>query len=101
MRNWCTTHPHNYFFEILSEIGLVGLVLFITMIFILIKNIFFNDKLKLLNKISLILIILQVFNPLQITGRFFSSSESWFLMFVIILLNVFSKENEKKVNIGK
>ena len=101
LRNWCTTHPHNYFFEILSEIGLVGLVLFITMIFIFIKNIFFNDKLKLLNKISLILIILQVFNPLQITGRFFSSSESWFLMFVIILLNVFSKENEKKVNIGK
>ena len=38
----CSTHPHNYYVQILAEVGLVGLsFILISLIFILIKSVKF------------------------------------------------------------
>ena len=40
----CSTHPHNFYFEIISEFGVIGLFLFLA----LILSIFFNSLKNLL-----------------------------------------------------
>jgi len=39
LTNGCTTHPHNFFMQIISEIGLVGLLFFFVFLFFIIKEI--------------------------------------------------------------
>ena len=34
----CTTHPHNYFIQILSELGLLGIFFYLTSIFFIFEN---------------------------------------------------------------
>ncbi len=73
-KSGCSTHPHQYFFEILSGLGLLGFILFISFFLYLIYRIinsFFSSK-------NLILLgagtfyILQLI-PLLPTGSFFTS----------------------------
>ena len=97
MSNWCTTHPHNYFIEIISELGLVGIILFGLIIFSLIRKIYKNKSIRPNNRIWIILIVLQIFNPIQITGRMFSSVESWYYISLIIILHFLGKENNNLV----
>ena len=82
----CSTHPHNYLFEFLSEYGIIGAALFI--IFILI--IFFN-VLKIGNKsfseekfLSLAIgaLLLSVMIPLKPSGSFFSTFNASMLFYL-------------------
>ena len=80
--NGCNTHPHNIYLEFLSELGLIGLVLFsLIMLYCLIKILFFLKTYLLDNKINdliisknLILfgIFIQMF-PLTPSGSFFNN----------------------------
>ena len=43
----CSTHPHNIFFQLLSETGLIGIFFYLTILFLTIKELFlfiFNKK---------------------------------------------------------
>ncbi len=40
----CSSHPHNYYLELLNDTGLLGTLLFVCAIFYLITNKFFNFK---------------------------------------------------------
>lgn len=82
---YCTTHPHNFFIEIMSETGLIGIILFYLIIFQLIFKIS-NSSMNLRDKLITILIIISLFQPFQITGRFFSSNVSIFNFYIISLL---------------
>ena len=72
---WCASHPHNYYIEILSELGLIGLLIIILIVFKLTK-IFFKNKpnlsLNFENNIILpfaLLLIIEFF-PLKTSGSF-------------------------------
>lgn len=39
LTNGCTTHPHNFFMQIISEIGLIGLLFFFIFLFFIFKEI--------------------------------------------------------------
>jgi O-antigen ligase len=72
----CTTHPHNFYLEVLSETGILGISIFLILnlyIFLkLVKN-FWNKK-KQRNEILFIACnFVILFWPLQTTGSFFSS----------------------------
>jgi O-antigen ligase len=99
--NGCNTHPHNIYFEFLSELGLIGLIfLLIGLFFVLynilitLKNIYFK---KNINSNSAFLfsslgILLSIF-PLFTSGSFFNNWLSSIFYFNIGFL-IFFKKNK-------
>ena len=82
----CSTHPHNYLFEFLSEYGIIGAALFIIFIFII-----FFKVLKIGNKsfseekfLSLAIgaLLLSVMIPLKPSGSFFSTFNASMLFYL-------------------
>ena len=70
----CTTHPHQLHLEILSQLGLVGYLIFITLIFYFLYRSFLN-YLKYKNSIHLsgfIFVFVSIFLPVP-SGSFFTS----------------------------
>jgi O-antigen ligase len=101
-RNLCFTHPHQTYYELLSEHGLIGSFI---IIFIFIYLIFFNKTKNLSNntkkKISIFRIyLIFAFLPLIPSGSFFSSLVSslfWinYAFYTIYRNKLISEENEK------
>jgi len=95
---FCSTHPHNFFLEILSETGLVGFSIFFIFFFYLIS--YFKNKIRhLKNDIVFkkyssllygnILILLIYVWPLKTSGSFFTtwnSSFFWLNLGIALLL---------------
>ena len=78
--NACSTHPHNYFFELLSDAGIFAPLFFIYSLFFIIRK-----KIKAIKNIFLKSIIISYtilfFFPLIPTGSFFTSFHmtlTWF-----------------------
>ena len=81
----CATHPHNTYFEILSETGLIGLMLFILSILFLIKKTYLISKSR--NNVKWLLIsIILLFWPLTSTGSFFTNNTQIYLSFLLTLI---------------
>lgn len=76
LANWqrCSTHPHQIYFEILSELGTLGFLLFFgfffTIIYKKIRNFFKKTDYQ---SLSVTLYVLIVFLPLIPSGSFFTS----------------------------
>jgi O-antigen ligase len=88
-RGTCNTHPHNYYLEILSDLGLVGffviIILFVTTIYFSIFKRFFLDSKK--NYIKIIapfsyLLLAEIF-PIKSTGSFFTTGNSTYLFLIL------------------
>ena len=101
----CNMHPHNYYLEILTETGLIGffvcLSIFILVIYIsLIKKYFLNSPLNKNNIIVpfLFLFLVEIF-PLKSTGSFFTTGNTTYIFLIMsILVGIIRNENyiEKK-----
>jgi len=91
----CTTHPHNLYMEILSELGLIGIgYLFAIIIYFI--HILLNDYLKpYKRKYSLILASIILFSliPTLPAGSIFSSYNGGIHFFIIGSYLVLRKEN--------
>ena len=74
----CSTHPHNIFFQILAETGLIGILIYIYFIFMIIKKIavFIINKNELNLSIFFLLPIFYFLNPFFPSGNFFNN---WFM----------------------
>ena len=98
----CTTHPHNFFIQFMSELGIMGLLFYfsaaIYLVIIFIKTLKIKKNLDN-KKIILILLISIIINffPLAPSGDFFSQFHSFFnyLNFGIL---IFYLEREKFIN---
>ena len=78
--NICSTHPHNFAFELLSDTGIFSLIIFIIALYSVIINKFKTIKNKFNRSIILIFTLLFFF-PLIPTGSFFTSFHmtlTWF-----------------------
>jgi O-antigen ligase len=76
----CSTHPHNIYFEILSELGLIGLIFFLIFLFFYFKF-FLKIKDKDLFLVCIYSIIFGFLFP-KTSGSFFSTtygSYFWYL----------------------
>ena len=92
----CSTHPHNYLLEILSENGLIGLFLIASTLFIIIKS---NLRYELLMHRYILFQLIVFLNPLQITGRFTNtwiSSSMWILIYFMILFSYYENNQKSK-----
>ena len=85
----CNTHPHNYYLEILVDVGLIGLILlssiFVSVFYIsFIKKYFMNSHLKknILITPFMMLFIAEIF-PIKSSGSFFTTGNSTFIFLVM------------------
>ena len=96
----CSSHPHNLYLTWLAETGLIGLLLFISLIIILCKKTFKNKEV-ISNKIISLGILLALFPkllPMMPALNFFSNWNAicfWFL--IGWLLSIFQKKNLKNL----
>jgi len=89
----CGNHPHNYYLEMLSEAGIIGIILIISFLIFILRNCFYilkkiyqtnNTELILLAPI-IISIILEIW-PLKSSGSFFTNSNATFFWLIIGML---------------
>lgn len=94
----CSTHPHNYYFEILTETGIIGL--FITLmiassfIIFILKNFKFfkgNDVENLILLAATISLILEVF-PFKSTGSFFTTNDAAYITLISSIILSYKKK---------
>lgn len=85
----CGSHPHNYYLELLNDVGLVGTFLLLAVIIYLLLNIFKLRKLKTGEKLSCccfaILLMIEFF-PLKSSGSFFSTQNSCFVFLILTMM---------------
>jgi O-antigen ligase len=96
----CSNHAHNYYLELLSEAGIIGVSLIIIFFLILLKNIFYylkrnnqkiNSEINLLIPI-IILFILEIW-PIKSTGSFFTTwGATFFWLNIGLLITGISKK---------
>ena len=100
----CSTHPHNYHIQLLSETGLLGyflfLCLFMNLIFNLIKQFYRvyikNETFLSFNKVILLSLAFSNFWPIITTGNIFSS---FTLNLIFISLSFYFFNEKKTLNI--
>ena len=97
-RTTCNTHPHNYYLEILTDVGLIGFII-TCLIFILtiynsiIKNYFLKPR-KLINIISVpfIFIFISEIFPIRTSGSYFTTSTATFIFILIAVIATLTKQ---------
>jgi O-antigen ligase len=101
----CNMHPHNYYLEILTETGIVGLtivlsIFLITLYYTFYKKYFSISKLNNNNIIIpfIFLFIAEIF-PLKSTGSFFTTGNTTYLFFILaILISLANKDKSIEKN---
>ena len=99
----CSNHPHNYYFEFLSETGIIGTLLIVIFFILILKDFFYYIKkynkyfnFELMFVIPIMLTIFLEIWPIRSTGSFFSSWNATGFWIFIALLSV--AKRSKKIN---
>ena len=96
----CNMHPHNYYLEILTETGLIGFILVISLFLVSLylsfyKKYFSNTQLSQNNYIIpfIFLFIAEIF-PIKSTGSFFTTGNTTYIFLILaILIGLIRKDN--------
>ena len=78
----CTTHPHNLYIQALVETGIVGFIIFITIVLVIFFKIYLIKDKNI--KYCLISTYLTIFWPLMSTGSFL---KNWNMVFISFILS--------------
>ena len=95
--SYCASHPHNYYLEILSELGIIGFSLFIMIIIKICLMINFRRSLSMNFDNNLIfpfvlLFFAEIF-PLKTSGSFFTTGSATFIFFIMAIIVSLSKKH--------
>ena len=94
----CSTHPHNIYFQVISENGLLGISAFLILVFIIIRNsylVMIKENSYLAKSIFVSIILF--FWPLQSNGGLYNNRYTTMLFFILALLILIK---EKKMNLN-
>lgn len=95
----CGTHPHNYYLQLLSEVGIIGFIYFVFIYLYIILKSFFNLKnLYFKNKynfyeITILGYFFVQFWPINQTANLFNNYNS---IFILLPLSIFLSLNKSK-----
>ena len=100
----CNTHPHNYYFEIISDLGIVGLIIITFFAYKLLFKIFRHSQ-NSNNKIRtnfeaifpFVLIFLIEFFPFRTSGSFFTTNNATIIFIVSAVLVSYYDQLNKKI----
>ncbi len=99
----CSSHPHNYYLEILSELGLVGFFLILIVFFKVLFNSFLNLEAKKhpLNYDKIIipfmfLFFIEIF-PIKSTGSFFTTGNATYLFLIMSITIALTPTSKGKI----
>ena len=88
----CASHPHNYYLEILSENGLIGMMLwggiFVYIFYVsILKKFFIKSNVNNNNLITpfAILFFIEIF-PIKTTGSFFTTGNATYIFFIMAVI---------------
>lgn len=96
----CQNHAHNFYLEILTDTGFVGLLVLLTAIlFLLIMNFRKYNKNSNLFFYAFFFSLIIEFFPIRSTGSFFSTSNAAFIFFLIGVFIGLKELKNKKSNI--
>ena len=94
----CSTHPHNYYFQLLSETGFFGILSFLILILYFLKYAIKNLNLKNPLHNSALITLLLFLWPFQSTGNILNN---WFgiylFYFISVILILIHKEEFNKI----
>jgi len=79
----CNAHPHNYYLEILSDLGLVGFFLIISLLIYIFYKSYLSKKIII---VPFSIILFGETFPLKTMGSFFSTSNSTFIFLLFSLI---------------
>jgi O-antigen ligase len=97
IKNRCTTHPHNVILEFLSELGIIGTLLFlIFFIYLLLKNVVLYLKNNNIFLLGLIIVPVFFYFPILPRGSFFSNWNAIIFWTAISLLISFTNIKKNK-----
>ena len=94
----CNTHPHNYYLEIVSDLGVLGFLIILIFVFKLFYKTFKNSFSKTYDNMIFppFLILLMEFFPLRSSGSFFTTNNSTIIFIMLaILVSLCSKIPKK------
>ncbi len=76
--NNCSTHPHNIFFQLLSETGSIGIIFYLIFIFFVFKEMFKFIFIKNYRNVNIFFLcpLIYYLNPLFPSGNFFNN---WYM----------------------
>jgi O-antigen ligase len=100
----CSSHPHNLYFEILSETGLIGFFIFVMFLFLIsihfIKTFKNSDKDYIyILSVYTFCVFLMLFWPIRSTGSFFSNfNGSVYWLTISLLSGLLLKQSLKNNN---
>ncbi len=99
-RATCSTHPHNYYLEILTELGIIGFIIFSIIVLKICWNYFLikisNREDSINNKILMpffMLLFVEIF-PIKSSGSFFNSTNAT-CIFIFLAITVALINNKK------
>lgn len=102
--HYCSTHPHNIFFQFLSETGIIGTIFYL-FFFIYILRIYLNECYKYKKNIKIIFLLISLLIsvlPFVTNGQFFNNWLSVYLFltlgFLITELNTASQHDLKNID---
>lgn len=95
----CSTHPHNIFFQILAETGLLGISVYLVILFILVQKLFrfLFIKIKRDSSVFFLLSFSFFINPIFPSGNFFNN---WYMGIGIFPLIFYFYQNNNFVKIS-
>jgi len=99
----CSSHPHNYYLEILTELGLIGFFLISIIFSIVLFKSFFNQRTKKPNLTDnkiiipfMFLFLIEIF-PIKSTGSFFTTGNATYLFLIMSITIALSQASSKKI----
>jgi O-antigen ligase len=90
----CSTHPHNFYFQILSEVGLIGFALFLVFNLYILIYFFQYYKNNSFIFISIYLSILAFLWPIKSTGNILNNRYALFFYYLVMLMFIFIEKNK-------
>lgn len=102
-RATCNTHPHNYYLEILTDLGLIGLIVILILFSIILYRSLIKMKFIYGNYLSpfFFIFVAEIF-PFKSTGSFFTTTNSIFLFLILsILVGSTHQKNDQNISIYK